>query len=27
MRLRLVVLACLLGWSEPGNQAKGGDGW
>jgi hypothetical protein len=22
----LAVLACLVGWSEPGNQAKGGDG-
>jgi len=23
----LVVPVCLLGWSEPGNQAKGGDAW
>jgi hypothetical protein len=23
----LAVLACLVGWSEPGNQAKGGDTW
>ena len=21
------VPACLVGWSEPGNQAKGGDTW
>jgi hypothetical protein len=27
MRLRLGVGACLLGWSEPGKQAKGGDAW
>jgi hypothetical protein len=27
MRLRLAVPACLVGWSEPSNQAKGGDSW
>jgi hypothetical protein len=23
----LAVPVCLVGWSEPGNQAKGGDTW
>jgi hypothetical protein len=23
----LAVPACLVGWSEPGKQAKGGDTW
>jgi hypothetical protein len=23
----LAVPACVVGWSEPGNQAKGGDTW